>query len=306
MVVCAGAVGWRRCFRCWWPDDYRLADRKHCLRLARGEMRLRRREGLFLASSCSVSKEHQTMTRIKIVGLAVLAACAVMAVAAASAMAAENPVLVKSNGEAVTNVTATGASVAGTVSTLQTTAVGAGKVECTKGETSRATVSTRAEGTGMTSGTATVTFTGCKTAAGSCENTGPAGSKEITGTVSMLLVWVGKEANKTIGLLFSTLPYTGSPGSQNGLLSSICSGELVDIQGSFIALTKTKIGEASTHGSVIAKSTGGRQEDLTYTENGVTGTNTIYSNQNHGAFSAAGEEIETEETYSTIVKVIES
>jgi hypothetical protein len=228
-----------------------------------------------------------------------------MAVAAASAMAAENPVLVNASGGAVTGLSVTGASETGTVPTLQTTVTGAAKIECTKGEKSSATVTTTTGGTGMTSGSGTVTFTGCKTAAGSCENTGAAGSKEITGTVSVLLVWVGKEANKTIGLLFSILPFNGST-TGNNLLSFVCSGELIDVQGSFIALTKTKIGESFTKGKVIAKAVNGVQEDSTYTENGVTGTNTLYSNQNHGPFAKAGEEIETEETYSTIVKVIEN
>jgi hypothetical protein len=251
------------------------------------------------------------MTRIKMIGLALLAVCAVVAVAAASAMAAENPVLVKSNSEAVTNVAVSGASVAATSPTLQTTAVGSAKIECTKGETSSGKLTTKLEspGTGMTSGSGTVTFKGCKTAAGGCENTGAAGSKEITGTVSILLVWVGKESNKTIGLLFSILPFNGTAGSGNQLLSFLCSGELVDVQGSFIALTNQKLNVASTKASVIAKARAGavgHQEDLTYTENGVEGTNTLYSNANHGPFNVAAEEIETEETYSTIVKVIEN
>jgi hypothetical protein len=244
------------------------------------------------------------MTRIKMIGLAVLAVCAVMAVAAASAMAAaENPVLVNAAGGAVTNVSVTGKSLEGTVPTWQTTATGAAKIECTKGETSSGKLTTKLEGTGMTSGSETVTFNGCKTAAGECENAG-AGSKEITGTLSILLVWVGKESNKTIGLLFSILPYTGLPGSQNQLLSFVCSGELLDFQGSFITLTKQTINVASTKGSVIAKGTNGKQQDLTYTESGIEGTNTAYSDQNHGPFGVAAWELETEETYSTIVKVI--
>jgi hypothetical protein len=245
------------------------------------------------------------MTLIKIISLVVLAVCAVMAGTAASAMAAENPVAVNSSGEAITDGSVSGKSVGTTVPTLQTTSVGAARIECTKGETSSGTLTTNLTGTGKTSGTVTVKFTGCKTAAGECENAG-AGTKEVTGTVSTLLVWVGKESNKTIGLLFSILPYTGLPGSQNNLLSLVCSSELVDAQGSFIALTKAKLGELSTHGSVIATAKSGRQEDLTYTENGKEGTNTLYSNQNHGAFEMAGEEIETEETYSTSVRVIEN
>jgi hypothetical protein len=72
------------------------------------------------------------MTRIKMIGHAVFAVCAVMAVTAASAMAAENPVLVKPNGEAVNNVSVSGVSVSGSLPTLETTATGAVKLECTK------------------------------------------------------------------------------------------------------------------------------------------------------------------------------
>jgi hypothetical protein len=244
------------------------------------------------------------MTRIKMIGLVVVAVCAVMAVAAASAMAAKNPVLVYSNGTAATNVSTKGVEVAGGIPTLQTTAVGGAQFECST-LSSVGTLNTTLEGDGKTSGAGTLTFTKCKTAAGECENKG-AGTKEITGTVSILLVWVGKESNKTIGLLFSILPFSGTPGSQNGLLSYVCSGALIDVQGSFIALTKTKIGELSTSGSVVAKATEANQEDLTYTRNGVEGTNTLYSNSAGGAFAKAGAEIETEETYSTSVKVVEA
>jgi hypothetical protein len=224
------------------------------------------------------------MTRIKMIGLAIVAVFAVMAVASASALAVENPVLVNSSGSAATNVSVTGKQTGTSVPTLQTTAPGAAQVECASSESS-ATLNTSLAGTGMTSGNGTVTFKKCKTAAGKCANKG---TEEITGTVSILLVWVGKESNKTVGILISILPFTGSPGSQNGLLSFKCSGVLVDVQGSFIALTNKALNVLSTTALLIAKATNGSQQDLTYTENGVTGTNPLYSNSGGGAFAKAG------------------
>jgi hypothetical protein len=240
------------------------------------------------------------MTRIRMVWLSVLAVCAAAAITAAAASAFTNPILVKSNGEAVTNVSVTSKSAAASIPTLQR--VGGGKVECAA-ETDTAKLSTSG---GMTSGTATVKFTGCTGAAGNCQNTATTG--EITGTVSVLLVWVGKESNKTIGLLISILPYSGSPGSQNGLLSYRCGTAkvLADRQGSFIALTNKKLNELFTTGKLIATQAGGVQKDLKYTENGVEGTNTLYANEAGGTFEQTGEELESEETYSTSVKVVES
>jgi hypothetical protein len=235
------------------------------------------------------------------IGLAIMAVFAVFAIAATSAVAAENPVLVNSAGGAVTNV-----EVKGTAgeSFLQSTETGGPKIECTS-EASTAKLTTTLTGTGMTSGSSTVTFKGCKSAAGKCKNTATEG--EITGTVSVLLVWVGTEANKTIGVLISILPYTGTPGSQNGLLSFTCSGTLSDVQGSFIALTSRKLNELFTTGTLIARLKGeGKQEDKTYTENGITGTNTLYSKKGAGAPFESGEDIENAETYTTSVKVIEN
>jgi len=245
------------------------------------------------------------MTRIKMIGLAIMAVFAVLAIAATSAMAAENPVLVKPNGEGVTNVEVKGTA---GLSFLQSTEAGTPKIEC-ETEASTAKLTTTLTGTGMTSGTSTVTFKKCKSPVnGKCKNTATEG--EITGTVSVLLVWVGKEANKTIGVLISILPYTGTPGSQNGLLSFVCSGVLSDVQGSFIALTTTKLNEVNTKSTLIARlvpGVAGVQQDKTYTENGVTGTNTLYSKKElTGKPFESGEQIENEETYTTSVKVIEN
>src|ERR1700691_2166285 len=214
VVVCVLArVGWGWCFRCVWLGDYRLLDRKPLLASPVWCRETPCLLWVLSASSGSVSKEHQTMTRIKTIGLALIAVFAVMAVTAASAMGANsNPVLLKSNGEAVTNLSVTSS---GGESFLQATAGTKAKIEC-KTEKSTGTATTKLEGNGMTSGSGTVTFTGCKNAAGKCSNKA---TGEITGTVSTLLVWVGSQANKTIGVLISILPYTGIAGSQNQLLS---------------------------------------------------------------------------------------
>jgi hypothetical protein len=245
------------------------------------------------------------MTRIRMVGRALTIVLAVMAVASVAAEAAKNPVLVYPNGTAATNVTGTAQTVAGSIPTLQTTTVGGAQVECSGGEGNSGTLNTTLEGDGKTSGSGTVTFKKCKTAAGECENKG-AGTKEIVGTVAALLVWIGKESNKTIGILAFAAPQSATPGNGKGtLLSFICSGTLVDLEGGFLSLVNRKIGESFTTGDVIANATEGRQEDLTYTENGIEGTDSRYSNQDGGAFSRAGYAGEGEGTFSTIVKVVE-
>lgn len=241
------------------------------------------------------------MTRIKMIGLAIMAVFAVFAIAATSATAAKNPVLVNSKGEAGTFHVSGKAG----LSFLESSVEGTPRIECAS-EASTATLTTTLEGDGMTSGTSKVTFAKCKTSAGKCSN---AGEGEITGTVSVLLVWVGKETNKTVGVLISILPYTGKPGSQNGLLSFVCSGELSDVQGSFIALTNKKVlGAVFTTATLEAREKGkGKQEDKTYTENGIEGTNSLYSKTGlTGAPAEASETVENEETYTTSVKVIES
>jgi|ERR1700677_3702631 len=242
------------------------------------------------------------MTRIRIIGLALGVVFAVMVVASASALAAENPILVNSSGVAF-NGTVTGESKAGFVPTLQTTATGAAQIECTASK-GKGTVTTTKTGTGMTSGVGTVTFTGCKTAAGKCGNTATTG--EITGTVSTLLVWVGKESAKKPGVLTSILPFTGANRGQNALLSFTCSSELVDVEGAFIAASSRALNEKFTTAIGVANATEGKQELTEYTENGKEGTNTLYSNQNHGAFSKAGESGEGLGTFSEEVEITEN
>lgn len=239
------------------------------------------------------------MKRIKMTGLALTAVFALAAIASATAMAAENPVLVTSSGAAV-NTVVTSKSKTGTIPTLQS--VGGLKVEC-ESETDTGTVVTTLSGTGMTNGTAKVTFKGCASGAGTCQN---AASEEITGTVSTLLVWVGKESEKKPGILVSILPYTGAGRGKNALLSFKCGGSLVDVEGSFIALTSKALNETFTTATLIAKQSGGVQEDRKYTENGVEGTNNLFSSSAGAAFSESGEGIESEETYKQSVKIIEN
>jgi hypothetical protein len=246
------------------------------------------------------------MTRIRTIGLAVVAVFAVMGLAAASASALnnENPVLVNSSGGAVTGVSVTGKSTGEAF--LGSTLANSPVVEC-KTESSVGTVSTTLAGNGMTNGTGSIKFTGCKSAAGKCSNTATAG--EILNTVSLLLVWEGKENSKTLAVLVSILPFAGLPGvAGNNTVTFTCSGTLIDVQGSFIALTNKKVNELFTKSTLIAKEKGqGVQEDLTYTENGVSTTNTLWARETTtGTFVAAGESVENEETYSTSVKVIEN
>src|ERR1700677_86069 len=241
-----------------------------------------------------MSKEHHTMTRIRMVGLALCAVFAVMIVASASALAAENPILVNSSGAAF-NGTATSSS-AGTekIPTLQTTAEGAAQVECSA-EADKTTFTTTKTGTGMTNGVSKVTFTGCKTAGGKCKNTATEG--EITGTVSVLLVWIKKASELKPGILISILPYTGAGRGLNALLSFTCSSQLVDVEGSFISRGHETLNTKFQTAKLAAKSTEGKQELTEYEENGIPGTNTLFSNQNHGPFAKAGEQIESNETY---------
>lgn len=257
-----------------------------------------------------MSKEHYVMTRIRMVGLAVVAVCAVMAVAAASASALnnENPVLVKSNGEAATNVSVTGKATG--TSFLRSTISGSPTIEC-ESETSKGTLSSTLTGNGMTNGSGTVTFEKCKSAAGKCTNGATAG--EIVNTVSILLVWEGKENSKTLAVLISILPFSGLPGAPgNNTVSFLCSGKLIDVQGSFIALTNVKVNELFTNLTLIAKeksgvSGKGIQEDLTYTENGASTTNSLWvKEEGVASYVSGGEEVTNEETYSTSVKVIEN
>jgi hypothetical protein len=237
---------------------------------------------------------RQTMRRIRVIGLAVVAVFAVSVVASATAMAVDNPVLVHSNGAAATNLPVTGKD---TKTSLLQSAAGS-KVECESAE-SIATLNTTLTGTGKTSGIANVTFKSCKSAAGKCSNTSTAG--EITGTVATLLVWIGKESNKTVGVLVSP---SGEPGSGT-LLSFKCAGVLTDVEGAFITLTSRKLGEVFTTVNLIGKEKSGVQEDRTYTENGIEQEANLCTSSGGEAFATAGEELDDEEAYTTSVKVIE-
>jgi hypothetical protein len=239
------------------------------------------------------------MTRVSMAGLALLAAFALAAFASATAFAAENPTLLDSRGEAVSTVVTSKAE----TSELQLSGGGT-KIECST-ELDSDTVATSKTGDGKTSGTATVTFKGCKTAAGKCQNTAATG--EITGTVATLLVWVGKETEKKPGTLVSILPLSTKPGNgKGGLLSFTCSGSKVNVEGSFIALTSRSLYEEFTTATLLARQSGGAQEDKKYTENGKEGTNTLFASSAGAAFVEAGEGIESEEAYKQKVKILEN
>jgi hypothetical protein len=241
------------------------------------------------------------MTRIRMVGRALTVVIAIIAVATAAAEAAENPVLAKPNGEAITNVTATG------LATGEAFAESSGgsraKVECSSSE-GTGTVSTTLSGTGETSGIGTVTLKGCKTSAFKCANRG---TSEITGTVATLLVWLGKESAKTVGILTYTAPQSATPGNgKGGLLSFKCSGELVDVEGGFLSLVNRTLNQTFTEGTATARQSDGIQQDKTYAFNGIEGTDSRFSNEGGNSFSQLRYEGEGEGEFSTVVKIIEN
>jgi hypothetical protein len=241
------------------------------------------------------------MTRIKIIPLALSTVFVVVALASATARASENPVLVTSTGAAF-NGTVSAKSLTGT--TLSGTGAGDAQIECAT-DSGSGTVVTTKTGEGRTSGTGTDTLTGCKTAAGKCQNTSKSG--EITGTISVTLVWLGKESEKKPGILTSILTLSSSPGNGKGaLLSFLCSSELVDNEGAFLASLSRELNEKFTTIGVTAKQSGGIQDDKEYTENGKTGTDTLFTSVNHGAFDASGREGEGEATYSESVEMTEN
>jgi hypothetical protein len=243
----------------------------------------------------TIAFRRQMARRTRMIGLAVVAVLIVSVVASAAAVAARNPVLVLPNGSAATNLAVTGSDTG--ISVLQSAATGHPKVEC-ESALSVATVNTTLAGNGKTSGTANVTFKKCKSAAGKCKNTATEG--EITGTVSTLLVWVGKETNKSVGVLVSISGESGT------LLSFKCAGVLTDVEGAFVALTSKKLNETFTTAKLIGKEQSGVQQDQTYTENGAEAETGLCSSTGGEAFATAGEELEDEESYATSVKVIEA
>jgi hypothetical protein len=244
------------------------------------------------------------MRLIRIFGLTVIVVLAVVARSSTVALASENPVLVTAGGGVVTNLDVTSKNASGSEPALQTT--GGEKVAC-KGETDSGKVTTTKAGEGMTSGTATWTFTGCESAAGKCKNTNTSG--EITGTVSILLVWIGKESEKEPGILVSILPFTGAGRGLNALLSFVCGSALrkTNVEGAFIALTSSTLnGAASTKSALIATQTTGAQKDKKYTENGKEALVNLFSSWNGGAFEESGVELESEEAYAESVHIVEN
>jgi hypothetical protein len=244
------------------------------------------------------------MRCIRMFGLTAVVVLAVAASSSGVALASQNPVLVTGGGGAVNNLEVTSKSKSGTEPTLQTT--GGQKVTC-KEEIDSGRVTTTLAGEGMTSGTATVTFTGCESAAGKCKNTNTSG--EITGTVSTLLVWVGKESEKKPGILVSILPFTGAGRGLNQLLQFRCGTAKipVNVEGAFIALTSSTLdGAASLKLTLIATQAAGVQVDKKYTENGRELLTFLYSSSNGGAFEESGEGIESEETYGEAVHIVEN
>jgi hypothetical protein len=241
------------------------------------------------------------MTRVRLAGLTLVATFAIIAIATAPAYASKNPTLVNSKGEAVKTVF-TSKSTAGSAPVLQPSE-GGSKVECNT-ETSSGSISSSTVGELRTSGTANVIFTGCTSVAGKCKNTSTAG--EIKSTVSLLLVWIGKESSKTVGELLAILPLSKKPGNgEGGKLKFECATTKVEVEGSFVAPVKQKLEESTTIITLLAKQKEGAQEFTKYTVNGAEGTDSLYSNSNGSAFAKAGEEVTDEAAYKESVKLDE-
>jgi len=245
------------------------------------------------------------MTRIRMVGLALVAVFAVAAVASASASAFTNPILLNAKGESV-KTTFTSASVAGTEPTLNV--VGGAKVTCT-GETSAGSVETTGTGVPrMTLGTSNVTFKGCQSGSNNCNSTGAAVG-EIKNSVSVLLVWVGTEANKTVGVLLSILPLSANPGNGAGAKVTFECGAAakVEVEGSFCAPVKPGIGVSGATITLQAtQSANGVQSTQSCEDNGVVKTKEhLWSKlATETTFKEASEVVEDVQTYKEKVEAV--
>jgi len=235
-----------------------------------------------------------------------VAVCVMTAVAAASASAYTNPILTKSNGEAA-NTTFTSAATG--TSFLQEE--GGGRFfECASENSEGSVKTSSTTETGMTTGTTNVTFKGCGSAFGKCKNTTNPG--EVKFSVSTALVWIGKESEKKPGILFSILPLSKKPGNgAGGKVKYECTAAAkFEVEGAFVVpitkptpllnvLTKTLTIEGTQRSS-------GVQSTKEFTENGVVGSNNLFSSLDGAAFKQAAEVIEDTQKYKEEVEIKES
>lgn len=227
------------------------------------------------------------MTRIRTVGLALVAVFAFSAIAVASASATEVE-LTKEGGTAASGVTYTSKSEPGTSPVLQSVKAGS-KITCTA-ETNKGTV------TGPKTSTSTVIFTGCESSVTGkkCENTATVG--EIVSTVVTKLGVIVASSGE-YGVLAEPSPATKFEcGATNK----------VEVKGSFIlSILKldgnaVKLNTPFLTWDITGKQTKGVQNILKF-EGG--GNELLESAENGGAFEMAGEEIEALQTFSAKVEL---
>jgi len=235
--------------------------------------------------------------------LAIMAVCVMSVVGTATASAYTNPILTKSNSEAV-NTTFTGAATG--TSILQEE--GGGRFfECEQ-ETSEGSMKTSSTTeTGMTTGTTNVTFKGCRSSFGKCHDTG---TEEVKFSVSTALVWIGKESEKKPGILYSISPLSNKPGNgAGGKVKYECTAAAqFEVEGAWVMpITTPRLNTATKKITVEGKqSSSGVQSTKEYTENGKVGSNHLFSSLDGAAFKQAAEVIEDTQTYKEEVELKES
>ncbi len=226
------------------------------------------------------------MTRIKVLGLAVMAVFAFSAITATAAFAEAE--LKLEGGGSATGTSFTSKSEGSTKPVLQGVAEGT-KITC-KEETNKGTV------TGPTTDYATVVFTGCEAFGSKCQSGATAGEEVFT--VSSKLGFIST-SKKEYGILFAPSP------AAKFECGATRKGE---VKGSFIAsilkLEGTKaveLGVPFLTWTITGKQTKGVQSILSFAGGGKE---ILESNINGAAFEQSGEEIEVLETFSKKVELV--
>ncbi len=225
------------------------------------------------------------MTRMRVLGLAVVVVFAMSAITATVAFAEAE--LTLESGASATGTSFTSKSEGSTKPVLQGVTEGT-KITC-KEETNKGTV------TGPTTNYATVVFTGCEGFGVKCQSGATTG--EIVTTVSSKLGFIST-SKKEYGILFTPSPATKFECGAT---------RKVEVKGSFIAsilkLEGTKAVELEKPfltWTITGKQTKGVQSILSFAGGG---TECLESSTNGGAFEQSGEEVEVLETFSKKVEL---
>lgn len=207
------------------------------------------------------------MTRIKSIGL-VLVAVAVMSAVAVASASAEPPEADAKGGKEVIK---TGFTIKSEKSKLE--AKGGAKITCTEDSGS-------GKLTGPQTGEAKIKFTGCEAALGGKCNTGGAAAGEVVIELSMKLVYLDK-TNKEIAYLFSILPLGST-------VEIKCGAVVVDLLGTFL-IPVGPVNKPQLKYTLVAKQKEGKQEPLEYEkEPGVKAKNTLEVEVNGAKAEQAG------------------